>query len=102
MDVPEKWHSYDCADYFQSTLSEKGWWDEEGQCQYIEPADRVFEDYAREFLVIGRPGVDGIQWGYRKGHAGIWAHYPIENTFVLLADTASNLRAGFHSGRITA
>ena len=66
MDVPQEWRSYNCDDYFLSPLSEGGWWDEPAQCWYIEPADRVLEDARRDFLIIGRPGVDGIQWGYRK------------------------------------
>jgi hypothetical protein len=100
MDVPEKWHSYDCRDYFLSPLSESGWWDEAGQCWYIEPAEHVYEDGEREFLVIGRPGVDGIEWGYRRGHQGIWAFYPIGREFVLLAESASEFREGYESGRI--
>ena len=101
MDVPQKWIAYECSDYFLSPLSETGWWDPDGQCWYIEPADRVSEDPWRGFLVIGRPGVDGIEWGYRMGKPGIWAHYPVEDEFRLLAESASDLRDGYSSGRIT-
>jgi hypothetical protein len=101
MDVPETWRPYDCGDYFLSSLSERGWWDEAAQYWYIEPAERVFEDTSRELLVIGGPGVDGIRWGYRRGHRGIWAHYPIEDDFVLIAPSAAELRDGYASGRIT-
>ncbi len=101
MDVPEQWLRYDCGDYFQSSLAEQGWWDEGGQYWYIEPAERVSEDAALELLIIGGPGVDGIRWGYRKGLRGIWAHYPIEAEFVLLAGSATELRDGYGSGRIT-
>ena len=82
-------------------FAEQGWWDDEAQCWFIEPSERVYEDAAREFLVIGRPGVDGIQWGYRQNHHGIWARYPIDDEFVLLADSAAALRDGISSGRIT-
>jgi hypothetical protein len=101
MEVPDRWRQYNCADYFASSLSEQGWWDEGGQCWYIEPAERVHEDSSRQFLVIGRPGVDGIQWGYRKEGDGIWAHYPIEDEFVLVAESAAELRDGYSSGRLT-
>jgi hypothetical protein len=101
MNVPAKWKDYDCADYFQSPLAEHGWWDEGGQYWYIEPAQRVHESAEQEFLIIGGPGVDGIRWGYRKGHPGIWAQYPIEDEFVLLAASASALREGYASGAIT-
>jgi hypothetical protein len=100
MDIPDKWRAYDCSDYFRSLLAETGWWDEGGQCWYIEPAERIYEDQSREFLVIGRPGVDGIEWGYRRDHEGVWAHYPIEDVFVLIADSAVRLRDGYSSGAI--
>jgi hypothetical protein len=101
MDVPENWRAYNCSDYFASPLSETGWWDPDGQCWFIEPAHRVREDTSREFLIVGRPGVDGIEWGYRRGYPGIWAHYPIEDQFRLLAESASGLREGYCAGRIT-
>jgi hypothetical protein len=101
MDIPEAWRLYDCKDYFQSSLAAQGWWDEEAQYWFIEPSERLHEDGTREFLIIGGPGVDGIKWGYRRGHPGIWAHYPIEDEFVLLADSASDLQEGCRSGRIT-
>jgi hypothetical protein len=100
MDVPEKWRGYECSDYFRSPLAEDGWWDGGGQYWYIEPARNLVEDLTLEFLVIGGPGVDGIRWGYRRRRPGVWAHYPIENEFVLLASTASELRVGYSSGRI--
>jgi hypothetical protein len=101
MHIPDQWQLYNCGDYFGSSLSAQGWWDEPSQCWYIEPADRIHEDEPREFLIIGRAGVDGILWGYRKGLRGIWAHYPIENDFVLVAKSVLDLRAGYSSGRIT-
>jgi hypothetical protein len=100
MDVPEHWREYNCGDYFASPTAEEGCWDEGAHCWYIEPAERVHEDSSREFLVIGRPGVDGIKWGYRKGRHGIWAYYPIEDEFVIFADSASELRIRYLSGRL--
>jgi len=99
MEVPEKWAGYECGDYFQSPLAERGWWDGDSQYWYIEPAPNLREDPAREFLVIGGPGVDGIRWGYRRHRAGVWAHYPIDDDFVLLAATAAELQSGVSSGR---
>jgi hypothetical protein len=101
MDVPEKWRGYECGDYFRSPLAEHGWWDEGGQSWYIEPARNLVEESALDFLVIGGPGVDGIRWGYRKRQCGVWAHYPIDNEFLLLAATATELQSGYSSGRIT-
>jgi hypothetical protein len=60
----------------------------------------VREDPSRDFLIVGRPGVDGIEWGYRRGYVGTWAHYPVARDFRLLADSISALRDGYTSGRV--
>jgi hypothetical protein len=101
MTTPANWSHYHCDDYFDSDLPLSGWWDEASQCQYIEPVQHLVENPARRFLVIGRPGVDGIEWGYRSGFEGIWAYYPIDDAFVWLAASALDLRTGYASGRIT-
>lgn len=100
MEVPQEWLDYECRDHFDSPLAERGWWDEDGQCWYIQPATRLREAASGNFLVIGGPGVGGIEWGYRKGKPGIWVHYSIEDEFVLIADTVAELQEGYDSGRI--
>jgi hypothetical protein len=100
MMIPEAWRGYDCGDYFSSELAEHGWWDDGGSYWYIEPADRLAEDGELHLLIIGGPGVDLIRWGYRKGHPGIWAHYPMEQEWRLVAQSAPDLRDGYASGRI--
>lgn len=100
MTLGVKWDAYSCADYLSSRLAQTGWWDEEGQCWYILRADRAYEDEARALLVIGGPGVDGIVWGYRRGHSGVWAYYPMDDELVLIAESALDLEAGYASGRI--
>jgi hypothetical protein len=85
----------------RSALAQHGWWNEDGQCWYIEPAERLEEDTDLSLLVIGRPGVDGIRWGYRQDMAGIWAHYPIDDDFVWLAKSADELHRGYAEGRIS-
>lgn len=101
MDVPERWRNFACNDYSNSRLATAGYWDESGQCWYIWPAERVCEDTERQFLIIGSAGVDGIDWGYRKGELGVWAWYPIDGEFVMLAPTADALLQGWLSGAIT-
>lgn len=101
MDVPEAWRDIPCDDYCHSSLAERGWCDEPGQCWHIEPATRAYVDEESDLLVIGRPGVDGILWGYRKGKSGIWAYYPIEGRYERVADTADDPRDGYSSGAIT-
>jgi hypothetical protein len=60
MIVVAGWQAYNCADYFRASLAQDGWWEPHGQWWYMEPAQRIHEDGAREFLVIGRPTVDGF------------------------------------------
>lgn len=99
--MPARWCDYHCADYFDSKLAENGYWDEPGQYWYIVSADRVYEDTERQLLVIGGPGVDGIDWGYRLRHTGLWAWYPIDAEFAAIAATAQALLQGWLSGAIT-
>jgi hypothetical protein len=99
--LPIRWRDFGSADYFSSELAKHGYWDEPGQYWYIVSADQVYEDDERQFLVIGGPGVDGIDWGYRRGHTGLWAWYPIDAEFVPLAPTAQALLQGWLSGAIT-
>jgi hypothetical protein len=98
---PVRWCDFNCADYFSSGLAEHGYWDEPGQYWYIWPAERVYEDSELQFLVIGSAGVDGIDWGYRRGHSGLWAWFPIDAEFVALAPTTDALLQGWLSGAIT-
>lgn len=100
--VPERWRGFGCADYFSSALAQHGYWDEAGQYWYVWPADRVYEAADHPFLVIGGPGVDGIDWGYRAALSGLWAYYPIGREYVWLAPTAEALVEGWRSGNITA
>jgi hypothetical protein len=99
--LPARWRDFNCADYFSSRLAEHGYWDERGQYWYIWPAERIYEDGELQFLVIGGAGVDGIDWGYRRGHSGLWAWYPVDAEFVTLAPTAEALLQGWLSGAIT-
>jgi hypothetical protein len=99
--LPSRWQTFNCADYFNSSLAEHGYWDEPAQYWYIWPAGRIYEDRDLQFLVIGSAGVDGINWGYRLGHGGLWAWYPIDAAFVALAPTAEAFLQGWLSGSIT-
>ncbi|MFN0252070.1 MAG: hypothetical protein ACKV2T_34660 [Kofleriaceae bacterium] len=75
-----------------------GYWDEDSQIMLVLPArERVVR---ADFLVMGRPGVDGIEFGYRRGKTGIWAFYPMEDRFVRVATTTADLIDRYTSGRI--
>jgi hypothetical protein len=100
MDVPSHLRQYPCSDYFSSEWAERGCWDDHSGLWVIVPAQEVEEDPGLGFLQVGRPGVDGIGFGYRRGHPGLWAYYPIDKEFVLLAATLAELVEGWLSSRI--
>ncbi len=99
--IPEAYKTYECADYFESRFV-RGYYDESAHLTTFLPTDQLSERTEREFLVVGRPGVDGIEWGYRRGHSGLWAYYPITCEFEYLAPTVTALFDGWYSGQITA
>jgi hypothetical protein len=102
MEVPELWRDYPCADYFSSPLASDGYWDEPGQLWLIEPCERVEEERAAEFLQVGRPGVDSIGFGYRKGQPGFWAMHRMEGgEFQYLASSVQEFLDGWFAGSIT-
>jgi hypothetical protein len=100
-DIPNAWQAFPCSDYFVSGYAKTGWWDAASQCWYILPAERSHVGLFGRLLIIGSPGVDGIRWGYRLDHSGLWAHYPIDNEFRFVAPTVSALHVGYASGQIT-
>jgi hypothetical protein len=101
MEIPGRLQEYPCSDYFQSELSEQGYWDESAQIWLIVAADEAEEQPEIGFLAIGRAGVDGIDFGYRKGEPGFWAYHPMESEFQLLAPTVQEFLAGWCSGSIS-
>ena len=104
MNISEYCRDYPCEDYFLSTLSEDGYWDEDNQVWCIEPLERIEENVEDEFLQVGRPGVDGIGFGYRQQQPGFWASNPIEpieQRFQYLAPTVQEFLSGWMSGQIT-
>lgn len=57
-------------------------------------------DPNREWLCLGGPGVDGIEFGIRRGFAGVFAYYPIEDRYELKAESVPDLIEGWCEGRI--
>jgi hypothetical protein len=99
--IPDSFKAYRCADYFNSNEMMGGVWDATAFLWLILPAGEVTERVDIHFLVIGRPGVDGIEFGYRAGHDGIWAYFPIGNDFRLLAPTVTAFLQGWRLNEIT-
>src|SRR5690242_8588724 len=101
MQIPKPFNNYRCSDYFNSDVFVRGVWSPSAQLWLIVAAKEVVEHADIGFLVIGRPGFDGIEFGYRRGFDGIWAHYPIEDDFRLVAPDVSALVEGWLSGAIS-
>jgi hypothetical protein len=59
----------------------------------ILPADRIEEDETKEWLIIGWPGVDGIQFRVKSKDADqtVYAFYPIEQEYIKIADSDKDL-----------
>lgn len=95
-----RFNLYPCQDYLESEYARQGSWDESSQLWLIEPISRVEELSQIEFLQIGRPGVDGIGFGYRRGKVGLWAYYPLSDEFVSVATTVESLIRRWQSGEI--
>lgn len=106
MDISQHLSHYDRRDYFASELAAAGWWSEAEQLWLIVPCTEVEEISDTEgqplnFLQVGRPGVDGIAFGYRSGEAGFWAYHPIEGDFQLVAPTVQDFLKGWNAGEIS-
>ena len=92
--------SFQCDEYTTFKWAKEGLWDEKAQMWVLEPLARIEELSGVGFLQIGRPGVDGIGFGYRSGTSGFWAYYPSEGRFALLAPTLAAFVDGWYAGRI--
>ena len=99
--VPKRWLDFHCEDYFSEGWSEHGHFDEPAQTSVIVPLTEAYEDTDIEFLIVGRSGWGGIDFGYRKGHAGLWCFYPIDREFKFMAETVAELVNGWCSGKIS-
>jgi len=97
--IPREFRSFRCAEYFNAY--QDGRYDADGQWWFILPANNVTVDTVRQALVVGSPGADGIDFCYRAGLDGIWAYYPIEDRWSLVASTLRELEQGWLDGTIS-
>jgi hypothetical protein len=98
--IPEQFRDYPCSEYFVDGWSERGHFDEESQTLVIAPLAEAYEDLDIAFFAVGRSGCGGIDFGYRRGQAGLWAYYPIDQEFVPIAPTIAELVMQWHSGKV--
>ncbi len=101
MEIPQRFDGYRCGDYFASPAFSSGIWDEPAQLWFIVGADDVEERQELQFLVVGRPGCDGIEFGYHKGYDGLWAYYPIGSEFIVGRSEPHSFGRGLVRGNIT-
>lgn len=96
--IPPRFSRYACGDYFGSPRLVHGVWCATSLVWLILPFERVEERADIAFLVVGRPGVDGIEFGYRKDDKGLWAFHPLDTRFQYLAADAGALVSGWLAG----
>lgn len=94
---PAKWP--EAETYFR--YFSEGRYDNHAQLGYIYSREGARESDDGERLYIGRPGVDGIEFLYRKGSPSIWAYYPIEGDYEWKADDIETFERAWRSGSIT-
>lgn len=99
--IPDRWRAYDCAEYFTDGWWQRGHFDEMSQTLVIMPLEEAYETQDVAFFAVGRSGADGIDFGYRKDHPGLWAFYPIEQNFKFMASTISGLVAEWCGGYLS-
>ena len=100
MKVPDKYRDYECTEYFIDGWAESGYFDDKSQTQIVTPLGEAYEDREIGFFAVGRSGADSIDFGYRRGHVGLWAFHPIDQEFQLMAVTITELVDGWCSGKM--
>ncbi|MBX9583916.1 MAG: hypothetical protein K2X87_26760 [Gemmataceae bacterium] len=92
---------YNCYDYFTGGWAERGHYDEASRTWVVLPLSELRPEQRAGFFAVGRAGVDGILFGYRYGHRGVWALYPVDQEFKHLAPNLSEFVQGWWAGTIT-
>lgn len=57
----------------------------------LAEAIRETEAFGCDFLIVGAPGVDGIRYGLKPKKSDVLAYLPIDQEYVLLADSVPDL-----------
>ena len=96
--LPSELRDTGCVEYFRDY--EEGRYDEDNQVWLVLPKSDVYISQLSFGLVIGHPGVDGIELCFRPGHSGVWAFYPISGEWMLVADTLQDLETKWDADTI--
>jgi hypothetical protein len=78
-----------------------GFYSQAEQYWIIRPQSEWEHDPARQWLCIGGPGVDRIEFGLRQGQVAVYAYYPIDDEFIEKAASVPSLIQGWFDGSIT-
>lgn len=89
----------EAADYFKHFAKGRRHEDREFGIIYGTDEARVSSDGAR--LYVGRAGVAGIEYVYRRGSPEIWAYYPVDADYTLKADDILSFEELWKNGQIT-
>ena len=89
MKLPSGLRDTGCTEYFRDYKA--GRYDDESQIWYISPEPEVYICSETSCLVIGRPGVDFIEFCFRPGHTGVWAFSPFEGEWTRIAESLRDL-----------
>ena len=92
-------HPPEARDYFEGYTD--GRYCPLSQLDFIYPEREISPSEDGQVLHIGRPGVDGLQFSYRRGHPGIWVWYPLDHRWVRVAADISTLERDWLSGHLT-
>jgi hypothetical protein len=97
MDTFERWQPA-VSEYFQSFLDER--YNDAGRHWFITPGSDITIQREGSDLVVGSAGCDLIDFCFRNGSDGVWAYYPIDDEYVLVAATLNELETGWKDGSI--
>jgi hypothetical protein len=86
---------------FECNAPAEGCYSPTDQYWIIRPRVEYRYDAERDWLFIGGPGVDGIEFGVLRGRKGVFAYYPIEDDYVLKAASAAELFRDWLTGKVT-
>jgi len=73
--------------YTEMGIPIEGYFDKDAIYWIIRKKDAWKIDLTRNFMSIGGPGADGIEFGLKKGLIGFWVYYPIDNEYIKVADS---------------
>lgn len=76
---------------------------EESFVNVIMPIQKIKTDESKEWLIIGWPGVDGIEFRVKNvvSDNAVYAYYPIEDEHIKIAESAEELIEKWKTGELT-